>query len=535
MGARIIGAAMQRRAFLSGATSAAALWAWTRLFAQPVRADGALRHWHAPADLFTLGVASGEPRPGSVVIWTRLAPQPLQPGGGMPPQSVAVRWEVADDPRFARIVRQGEAVADPSRAHSVHVEVDGLQPGRHYHYRFMAAGQSSPIGRTRTAPAFDADVDRLRFALASCQHYEMGYYTAHREIAHQDIDFVLFVGDYIYETPTLAMLQVRRHQPAFGQGFTLTDYRTHHALYKLDADLRACHATHPWLLMWDDHEVRNDYDGLIDPEGDFPLERFMQVRAAAFQAYFEHMPISPTRAPVGPRAHLHHQLAWGQLADLWLLDTRQFRDGNVCGGASTLWRRRALWRCSEIEAAERSMLGGEQEAWIAARLAASTGHWRFIAQTTQVAPGLFGTPFGSLTYADGWDAFPQARERLMAAIAQPRVPDVVVLGGDVHRHVAANLRQHPRQGDSRIIASEFVTSSISSKGLSELMIAWMKRSNPDLLHLRGDERGYCLFDVTPRQLQCEFRGTLHPVRADSRFRTQATYVVERGVAGPQKA
>jgi alkaline phosphatase D len=448
------------------------------------------------------------------VLWTRLAPKPLQPDGGMPAQAVMVRWELAHDARFASIVQQGEAVADPARAHSLHIEVQGLQSGREYFYRFIAAGQSSPVGRTRTAPDPMARNTRLRMALASCQHYEMGYFTAHREIAASDI--------------------VRRHANELDGHFTLANYRIHHANYKLDADLRACHAAHPWLLTWDDHEVRNDYDGLEDPAHEMSVEEFTKVRAAAYQAYFEHLPISPRRAPVGPDAAMFTQYRWGQLADLWLLDTRQFRSGNVCEGVHAPMDGHLLWRCDAMELPERTVLGVTQEQWLAESLARSTGQWRLIAQTTQIAPGKFKTPLGPLSYADGWDAFPQARDRLMAAIAQPRVPDVVCLGGDVHRHVAANLRLHPTDPSSPIIASEFVTSSIATRGLSELLTGWLKSSNADLLHVRSDERGYALFDISPDLLRCDFRATSHPVRADAKLHTQASYVVERGVAGPRK-
>jgi alkaline phosphatase D len=527
---------MQRRDVIFGATQLAALMAWRRLFAAGPSTQPALSGWKPSAAVFTLGVASGEPRPQSVVIWTRLAPVPLQADGGMPPQPVPVRWEVADDARFERIVRKGDALAEPGKAHSVHVEVEGLHSDRRYHYRFIAGGQTSPVGRTRTAPHPMAPVGRLRLALASCQHYEMGYYAAHREIAASDIDFVLFVGDYIYETGSPYRWQVRRHHQVLEDGdLTLPHYRIHHANYKLDADLRACHAAHPWLLTWDDHDVRNDYDGLHDAGG-LDVEAFTQVRAAAYQAYFEHLPISPKRAPVGPDAAMNTQYRWGTLADLWLLDTRQFRSGTDCAWPHALLEGRLLWTCpqAQTKAESRSVLGPTQERWLADALAASTGAWRLIAQTTQIAPGGFNTPWGPLLYADGWDAFPAARERLMAAIAQPRVPDVVCLGGDVHRHVAANLRLHPQDARSPIIASEFVSSSITTRGLSELMNSWMASGNPDLLHLRSDERGYALIDISPARLRCDFRATAHPVKPDSKFHTQASYVVERGVAGPRK-
>lgn len=533
---------MQRRDFLRhtaslGArytTAAAMLLAWQRVFAAAPSAAPALQNWAERAEVFTLGVASGEPLPTSVVLWTRLAPRPAEPEGGMPPQPVVVQWEVADDLRFGKVVRRGEVVAQPGHAHSVHVEVDGLQSGRQYFYRFMVAGQTSPVGRTRTAPDPRSQTDRLRLALASCQHYEMGAYTAHRDMAASDLDFVLFVGDYIYETEAAPRLRLRRHQVDFSDGLSLDKYRRHYATYKQDPDLQACHAAHPWLMTWDDHEVLNDYDGDHDAYG-LSREAFLEVRAAGYQAYFEHTPISPRRAPVGPNAMMHTRYQWGRLADLWLLDTRQFRSPPPCDGPlHSPWGGRLLWRCEGTTDESRSMLGGAQERWLADSLATSRGAWRLIAQSTQISPGSFKAPGERLLYADGWDAFPAARERLMAAIAQPRVPDVVCLGGDVHRHVAANLRLHPTDLSSPVIASEFTTSSITSRGLSEFLSSVMKAANPDLLHLRSDERGYSLFDITPEALRCDFRATANPVRADARFHTQASYQVERGVPGPRR-
>jgi alkaline phosphatase D len=526
---------MQRRDFLTGASQMAALMAWQNLFAKPSRpkAEPAqVTDWTAPPETFSLGVASGEPMPDGFVIWTRLAPKPLQEDGGMPAQAVRVQWQVSRDARFTKVVQQGEFLTDPAKAHCVHVQLEGLDSAQHYHYRFSAGGQESPIGRTRTAPALDADPGSLRFALSSCQHYEQGYFTAHREIAATDLDFVLFVGDYIYESPTHRRSLVRHHAVQVEDVYSLDLYRIHHASYKLDGDLRACHAAHPWLMTWDDHEVRNDYDGSHDSEGDLSPEDFLKRRAMAYQAYFEHLPISPKRAPVGPDATFYTQYTWGKLAQLWLLDTRQWRAAQVCNDAiHAPWRARLLWQCKPTEAPERSMLGQAQERWLADTLASSTSAWRLIGQTTQLTPGGFGTPLGPLLYADGWDAFPAARERLLAAIAQPRVPDVVVLGGDVHRHVAANLRQRPGDPSSPIIASEIVGSSITSRGLSEVLNQWMRRSNPDILHSRSDERGYALVDITAKRLRCDFRATAHPVKADASFHTQASFVIDRGVPG----
>lgn len=529
---------MQRRALFSHLSRVAAALAWQQVFAAgPRTAVTADEHWRESADLFPLGVASGEPRPESVVLWTRLAPRPLQPDGGMPPRAVPVRWEVAADARFARVVRSGAAVAHPDAAHSVHVEVEGLLPGRTYYYRFEAGGQRSGVGRTRTAPPPDERTPRMRLALASCQHYEMGYFTAHRDMAAADVDLVLFVGDYLYGTQVPAYKRVRSHPHVMPQALTersVVDYRLHHAAYKLDADLRASHAAHPWLMVWDDHEVAGDYTGLRNAELQDP-DLFVKVRTAAYQAYFEHMPLSPHRAPVGPTMALHGHYLWGQLAEFWTLDTRQYRDGAACApGLHGPLGGKLLWRCDAADAEPRTVLGQSQGADLAAGLASSERNWKFVVQTTQIAPGLVRTPLGPLVYADGWDAYPAARRRLMEAIAQPRVPDVVCLGGDVHRHVAAALRLDPANPASAVVASEIVTSSVTSQGLSELLTSWMKRGNPDLLHLRSDERGYTLLDVTPQQVQVEFRGTAHPVRADSRLHTQARYVIERGTPGPRK-
>lgn len=529
---------MQRRQLFLHASRMAATLAWQQLFgpgarAQPLQAPD----WTAPGEVFSLGVASGEVQPESVVIWTRLAPQPLRPDGGMPAAAVPVRWLVARDARFEHVVASGQALASPEAAHSVHVDVSGLQPGRSYHYRFEAGGQTSPVGRTRTAPAPEARPARMRVALASCQHYEAGHFTVHREIAAADVDLVVFVGDYIYTSSVPSFNRVRRHPHRFPRDhadFTLAHYRVHHASYKLDADLRACHAAHPWLLAWDDNEVVNDYTGDRDAEID-DVDTFLAVRTAAYRAYFEHLPISPSRAPTGPRMRMHARYDWGRLATFWTVDTRQHRDPSPCTGRTqSLFNGKLVRNCPELAAPGRDLIGRAQADWLSWELASSPVDWKFIVQSTQVAPGTIRAPFGRVIYGDGWDAFPAARERLMQAIAQPRVPDVVCLGGDVHRHVAAQLRLHPEDTASPVIASEVVTTSVSSKGLSEIVTAWLKGGNPDMLHARADQRGYVVLDVTPRQIDIEFRGTPHPVRPDSRLRTQARYRIDRGIAGPRR-
>ncbi|MEY2842051.1 MAG: hypothetical protein RI920_88 [Pseudomonadota bacterium] len=531
---------MHRRHFLQALSRWSALLAWQQWQADLARADvplTAAERWQAPEGTFSLGVASGEPRPDGVVLWTRLAPVPLAPDGGMPKHRVLVHWVIAADEACQQVVQQGVSVADASLAHAVHVQVNGLLPDRTWYYRFEAGGRTSPVGRTRTAPDPQSHPKRLRMAVASCQHYEVGSFAVHREIAQADVDLVLFLGDYLYETEAPGFARRRQHPHVFPRDeadFTLSDYRQHHASYKLDADLRACHAAHPWLMVWDDHEVLNGYTGDASPDIDDPAQ-FIRLRTAAYRAYFEHLPISPARRPNGPHMRMHDRFEWGQLAELWLVDGRQFRAPTpaACGKWHQLAHGNVLWRCPGLDEPERSMLGADQEAWLASGLAGSTRAWKLIAQPTQMAPASLPTPFGPLRYTDGWDAFPAARERLLAAIAQPRVQDVVVLGGDVHRHVAARLRLDPADRQSPVVASEFATSSITSRGLSEWLSSLVKRFNPDLLHLRSDERGYALLDVTPARLRCTFRATRHPVAPGATLHTQAEFVVDRGVAGPR--
>lgn len=479
---------------------------------------------------FTLGVASGQPRPGSVVLWTRLAPQPLLPLGGLPPLAIPVRWQLALDEQFGQVVQQGEQEAVPEHAFSVHVHAGGLPSARRYFYRFITGDAVSPIGRTCTAPAEEAPVDRLRLALASCQHYEHGHFAAHREIAGRDLDFVLFVGDYLYETRSTSV-QLRLHEA--GPPVDLDGYRARHATYKLDPDLQAAHAAHPWLLVWDDHEVRNDYAG-DQSTGDFAPGEFLRLRTAAYKAYFEHMPVAPDQAPVDGTMRMHDRFTWGRLAQLWTLDGRQHRSAQACGAPGEA-RGRLLWSCDELADPRRSLLGAAQERWLAQGLADSPHAWKLLAQGTQMSAWGLSLPFMRGIYSDGWDGYPAARRRLLQHVQDAGIANVVSLGGDVHRHVAAPLRLQGNDPASPVLASEFVTSSISTRGLPESVMQAVRRSNPDLLHARSDERGYAFIDAAPGLLQCEFRATAFPVGDHARLHTQARFAVEAGHPGPQRA
>ncbi|MDM0046700.1 alkaline phosphatase D family protein [Variovorax dokdonensis] len=514
-----------RRRDLHRAALGLALSAWGLPAASASGAPGP--RWRL--DPFSLGVASGMPRPDSVVLWTRLAPpgEDAAERDARPP--VRVRWEVFADESLRRRVAHGEQDTDADRVFSVHAAVTGLAPARQYWYRFSCGDAQSPVGRTRTAPAADAAVDRLRLALGACQHYEQGFYAAHREIARRDLDAVLFVGDYIYEGHVGAARAVRRHEA--GEPRTLDEYRARHAHYKRDADLQASHAAHPWILTWDDHEVVNDYAADREPE---PTDAatFLQRRAAAYRAYFEHMPVA--LGPTGAQMRIHDRFGWGRLADLWTMDCRQHRSHHACADPRRDHGRQVIG-CAELDDPARTMLGLAQERWLGDGLAGSGARWKLLAQSTQLSSIGIDTPQGRQFWTDGWDGYPAARQRLMDGIAQAEVRDVVVLGGDVHRFVAADLRARPNDPASPVLASEIVGGSITSRGAGLEDMSRLRQSNPDLHHARGDQRGYTLLDIGPAQMRCEFRATAHPAAEDAALSAQASFVIEAGRPGPQAA
>lgn len=521
---------MNRRATLAALSRGAAVAAWASLFGavpRAARATGALPRGEYP---FTLGVASGMTRPDSVVLWTRLAPRPHAPLGGLPDAPIELRWELAPDESFSRGVRSGAFTAVPEHGHSAHVQVGGLPSASVWFYRFIVGDAVSAVGRTRTAPAVDGAVARLRIALASCQHYEQGAFAAQRDIAEHDVDVVLFVGDYIYESSN-PRYRLRPHEGPPPQ--TLAEYRARHATYKLDADLQAAHAAHPWLLTWDDHEVENDYADEHSPSA-MPVDEFLARRAAAYQAYFEHMPVAPSMAPHGAAMRIHDQFTWGRLAELWTLDSRQYRSVQACGEPGR-GGGRVVSGCDDLWLESRTLFGAQQEQWLARGLASSERRWKLLGQASQICPGGVDSPLGRRIHTDGWDGYPRARERLLDAIAQAAGGNVVCLGGDVHRHVAAQLRTHANRRESPIVAAEFVCSSLTSRGLSETVTALLRASNPDIVHARSDERGWALIDVTPGSVKCEFRATPFPARPQARLRPQASFVVEAGRPGVASA
>jgi alkaline phosphatase D len=473
---------------------------------------------------FTLGVASGSPTDTGFVIWTRLAPEPLA-GGGMDPGAVEVRWEIAHDEKFARIAAKGTVSAQEARAHAVHVEAEGLEPARWYFYRFIAGGEASATGRTRTAPKTGIGDERLKLALASCQHYEQGYFVAHRHLAGEAPDLVAFVGDYIYER-TRKGDSVRRHNSP--EPKALAGYRDRYAQYRTDADLQAAHACAPWLVTWDDHEVANDYandrDESIDPD-------FLARRAAAYRAYLEHQPLRPSALRPDGEMRLYGRHAWGGLANLLVLDDRQYRAHQACqrparGGSGTVDA-----SCAERIAEGRTMLGAAQERWLDESFAASKSRWNLIVQQTLMAPAAQVTAKGPRYWTDGWDGYPWARERLLGSLARGGAANPVVLGGDVHANYVANLHAQPHDANSPVIAAEFCGTSISALGPDSKRVAAVREANPHIRFADGSKRGYVVLEFGRDRLETRLRVVESVKRADADVATAATFTVRAGRPG----
>ena len=493
----------------------------------PLRAGPAPRFTRDP---FTLGVASGYPTPEDVVLWTRLAPEPAAPGGGMDPLVVPVEWEVASDAGFRNVVRSGVEYASADWAHTVHVEPGGLEAARPYWYRFTVGDARSPVGRTATAPARNASPARIRLAVASCQQYEHGYYTAYRAIVADEPDLVLHVGDYIYE---LSWGERRIRQHGAPECHSLDDYRARYALYKSDPMLKEAHAACPWLLTWDDHEVENDYAADISEEDDEP-EWFLARRAAAYRAYYEHQPLPRRALPYGPYMRMHAQRAFGDLANVLLLDDRQYRSPHACPRPGRRGSNRVS-NCAELAAPGRSKLGPRQEAWLGAQLAESKAHWTLLAQGTVIAPIDEKPGPGETYWTDGWSGYPAARKRLLEALETTGVHNPICLSGDIHSFLAATLRRDAADPESTVVASEFVTTSITSQGLPAKMIEDRLKENPGLLIGSSQYRGYLRIDLRSERAQVDMVAMDTVFEPESGSRVFASFAIEDGSTVPARS
>ena len=502
-----------RRAFL-GSLAALGAAAAAPLRAQPVR---------FAMDPFALGVASGYPTPEGMVLWTRLV--------GVDAVAMPLRWEVAADDAMKSIIASGTVSAEPAWAHSAHVEVRGLAPDRWYWYRFIAGGARSAVGRTRTAPATTAAPGRLRFAFGSCQQYEQGYYGAYRHLVADAPDLVVFLGDYIYES-SWGRDHVRSHGSL--EPTTLEEYRARYALYRSDPDLQAAHAACPWIVTWDDHEVDNDYAD-DRPEDGMPREAFLERRAAAYRAYYEHMPLPSSMRPQGSAMRLHARLAWGGLAEFHVPDLRQYRSWQACrranrtGGGNTL----DIEYCDALADPRRSMLGLAQERWLEGGLAASRAAWNVLAQTTRMAQFDQKPGPGRRAWTDGWDGYPAARKRLLKVLEKTRNP--VVIGGDVHSFHVCELKEDFDNPASRSVAAEFVGTSITSQAWAQERVNRLLPDNPHILLAESRYRGYTRVDLGPKQMRVDLRGVDTVRTRESSCSTIASFVVEDGRPGPQRA
>ncbi|HET8643482.1 MAG TPA: alkaline phosphatase D family protein [Pseudonocardiaceae bacterium] len=513
---------VNRRIFVLGGLAAAgtaALPGWTGASTPAPRSvtPNAIRY------PFELGVASGDPTPDGVVLWTRLAPAPLNTDGhgGMPNADVTVDWEVAGDQSFASVVASGSTVARYADAHSVHVEPVGLAPDREYFYRFRADGHISPAGRTRTAPPAGAMPAQLRFAFGSCQHWEEGWYHAHRGITADRPDLVLFLGDYLYENPSSALSTVRGYVIT-SEADTLAEYRHRYAQHRTDPQLQAAHAVAPWLVVFDDHEVENNWNS---------TNQTAARREAAFRAFYENMPLRRSSLPVGSSIPLYRRIQWGALARFHMLDTRQYRNAQAPTGS-----------CSTMRDPARTITGGTQEQWLLAALAQQTARWDFLGQQVFFAQrdddNLRSTCLTNST--DAWDGYTASRDRIAAGWVQRGVRNPVVLTGDVHRHWAADLRLDYYDHSAPIIGSELVTTSITSSGAggsSPPSQTWMS-NNPHIRYWQ-DQRGYVLATLTPAQLTAEFKivtpSVLEPNPANVTIRTDRRFALLDGQRGLQNA
>ncbi len=455
-----------------------------------------------PDSLFTLGVASGDPSPHGVVLWTRLAPDPLN-GGGMGNRSHELRWRVARDPAMRHIVRDGDVDARPEQGHAVNVTVNGLEPDQWYYYQFSHRGSRSRIGRTRTFPRAGARVPHLRFALASCQHYEQGYYAAYRDMLTQELDFVLHVGDYIYEYGAdAAVPAARRHTGA--EINSVSDYRNRYALYRLDPHLQNAHAAFPFIVTSDDHEVDNNYAGLI-PEDDQTAAAFLARRTNAYQVYRETMPLERGVRLRQGELSLYRRVRYGRLAQFLVLDSRQFRSDQPCADGLQI-----LQQCPAILDPEATLLGAEQETWMFDQLRHSDATWNVLAQQVMMMQWDLGVLTGqpvNFFNVDAWDGYQVARNRIMQFLHDAQIPNTVVLSGDIHSSWAANLKRDFSDAQSPIVGAEFVCSGISSSfgDNNAAAVNFTLPSNPHIRHFDGLHRGYAICTVTPDQWRTDFR------------------------------
>ncbi|WP_137722967.1 alkaline phosphatase D family protein [Prescottella subtropica] len=478
-----------------------------------------------PSAVFGHGIASGDPLPDGVIIWTRVTPSAdAAPGSGVGP-TVPTTWQVAADDGFTTIVCSGTVPTGPDRDHTVKVDVTGLRPGTGYFYRFTALGQTSPTGRTRTAPAVDADVPRLRFGVVSCSNWEAGWFASYRHLADRDdLDAVLHLGDYIYEYGRgeygARTGSVRLHDPAH-EIVSLADYRIRHAQYKTDPDLTALHAKVPFIATWDDHEsADNAYDGGAENHDPATEGEWGARKAASTQAYFEWMPVRVNGT--GTDAALYRRFRFGNLAELSMLDLRTYRDEQASAGAG--------WRT--VDAPDRTITGRAQMDWLTGGIVTSPARWKLVGNPVMITPCVFppldtrttaaitemiGVPDAGIPYnTDQWDGYTADRRRLFDAITGNAVRNTVFLTGDIHTSWACDLpvdaANYPVAGT---VGTEFVVPSVTSPNIDDMLNVpprtatvaaeeAFKTINRHVRYVELDSHGYGVFEVDKQGAQMDW-------------------------------
>lgn len=483
---------------------------------------------------FTLGVASGDPLPDGFVIWTRLAPLfNAADGQGGLSRAVPVRWRVASDAAMTRIVKQGEVLATERFAHSVHVEVAGLAAGRPYWYQFEGLGAQSPVGQALTTPPLHA-MASARLGFVSCSHWERGYFSAYRHLAAEQPDLVFFLGDYIYDSSYAADSGKVIRSHGSGNAKSLSDYRNRYALYKTDPDLQALHVAAPSVATWDDHEVQNDYANRWSQDPKIPVAQFLQQRAAAYQAFYEHMPLRASSVPKGPDMRIYRRLDYGRLARFHVLDGRQYRSEQPCIQANGSHQGHiAANTCSDLRDLGRTMLGWQQEAWLDQGFAQSQAQWNVIAQDLLVAPllqrDLTSHKVGHWT--DGWDGYMANRSRMLSSIERHKVSNPVFWGGDIHSFWTTDLHTDANNPDSPVIATEFVGSSVTSDGPPFEAFSKILPLNPHVKFFDSRQRGYVSVEMAAQKMLTNFRVITDPRDPNATVSTLKSFVVEPGRAG----
>ena len=480
---------------------------------------------------FTLGVASGDPIPDGFVLWTRL----LTAEGEMPNRQVQVRWKVATEENMKTVVRRGEAVTGPDQGYSVHVDVRGLKTDRDYFYTFRVGDYVSPVGRTRTTPGFGASPAALAFAFVSCQDYQNGYYEAYGAMAEheQDLDFVVHLGDYIYEYgPSPEAVPGREHNGP--EIKTLADYRKRHALYKGDEDMREAHRLFPFIVTFDDHEVDNNYADEI-PEDDQGRRAFLRRRAAAYKAYYENMPLRRSSLPQGPDMRLYRRFSYGDLAQFSVLDTRQYRTDQPCGDG-------IKERCAAALSERQTMTGPAQERWLKEGLGGSRALWNVTAQQTMLAEYDFIAGPPEQFNMDQWDGYVAARNRLIGFLDKAGISNPITITGDIHSSWVHDLKTDFSRPESKTVGTEFVGTSITSEFPGEFLapVEAALVDNPHTKYFDGSYRGYVRCDVDRQQWTTIFKGVpTEPANGsvppqaepEAPATTMATFVVENGQPG----